>query len=159
MFAGSSWSAELSNEFLGLYLIAIRMRGQTQRLKVTGYFPKRPKLTLDDFGPLPATFHLPGVIVLYVSKVRHSRILVEIRSLRVIISLAGQSSPFVQMQIPNVVGSSFQASGKLEAEESNLQEGQPLRKKCLACSNGISPYHPGRWQSKKVVRLRRRLQA
>lgn len=123
MFAGSSWSAELSNEFLGLYLIAIRMRGQTQRLKVTGYFPKRPKLTLDDFGPLPATFHLPGVIVLYVSKVRHSRILVEIRSLRVIISLAGQSSPFVQMQIPNVVGSSFQASGNMRLRKAIFRRG------------------------------------
>lgn len=80
------------------------------------------------------------------------------RSLRVIISLAGQSSPFVQMQIPNV-GSSFQASGKHEAKESSLQEGQPLRKKGLASRNGIAPYHLGRWQSKKAVRLCRCLQA
>lgn len=75
------------------------------------------------------------------------------KSLRVIISLAGQSSPFVQMQIPNVVRSSFQASGKHEAKESSLLEGQPLRKKGLASRNGIAPYHPGRWQSKKAVRL------
>lgn len=136
------------------------MRGQTQRLEVTGYFPKRPKLALDDFGPLPATFHLLGVIRIQGQTLQNFG-RDEVPS-SLIISLAGQSSPFVQMQMPNIVGSSFQACGKHEAQESSLQEGQPssLRKKGLECSNGIiAPYRPGKWQSKKAVRLCRRLQA